>query len=735
MAEEQTTITSNGNYIGDLAKNLLINNKPLDETIYPGAVDMPLDNAWIKQSFLVSTDNSGKPMLSSEALFARQVSSAFLKYTDSSIGGNTYINSPPQYTPYADIRQPSLNYRTPVEGSELEAIGVSDEDYVSVDLKQVNSYGQGHYWSEAIDDNAQVIHMRFGVPSFNSMSQFFTGFYDSGMATAARTARLSDDLVNKFLAGTGTLIGLAIAPLFIVPMAFTLIAKTARFLANTPATKFYYSKPAMPIYWTAVTNMVNQIAVNAGLINTIDTRQAQVAMKGYEDPVFAGTGMIGQMGVVSHYLPKEVLSRDGKTIDVKKIACRAKMLEVKFFDALTSVLENADPEARFDDKLREALRLTRNNINFDLNHRGLEDYLQKHYESSVFGRAPAASSTADKTTGGPSTNGSDEMDFRAALDRDTESGNFLEDITGYVKEVVDYTVANLADGSDWVSFRVDSTGPVSESFSNSVTTSSIADKINSMSATSRDIRFSVADGNILPGMGAIIDGAKAVVGGVADVLNIDGIAALAGSAFVDIPKHWESSQANLPRSNYSFTLVSPYGNPVSILLNIWIPLSMILAGALPLATGAQSHTSPFLCELYDRGRQMTRLGMIDSLSITRGVSHRGFNSNGHALSIEVNFTVLDLSSVMAMPVMPGFSPLHPFRGIADTDNSFTDYLLTIAGTQLADAIYRFPILRYQLNKRIEDYKSMLSAANMGQSIASLPGVNLLQAVMRGTSMK
>ena len=736
---ETSTVTSNGNLLAQLAGELLRTAPPADEIGIAGAVDMPLDSSWVKQSFLVTTDQDDQPLLSKDAFYARRANTAMLKYTDSSIGGNTYINPLPQFTRYADIRRPGLNYRTVLSAEEDVADGVYDDFYVSVGMSRDPNYGQGEYWSEAFDDNAQIIHMRFGVPTFNSMLQFFTGFYDSGMATAARTARLSDSFVNRFLAGTGTVIGLAIAPLFIVPMAFTMIAHTARFLSNSPATKFYYLKPAMPIYWTAVTNIVNQIAVNAGLVNSIDTRQSASVMKGYSDPAFDGTGTIGQMGVIANYLPKDVLSSDGKTLDVKKIACRAKIMEMKWYSILSAAINNADPESsRFDETIRQALKSARGSLRSDLSssNRGLEDMLTDHFKSQEMGRAASAPSTKDGLPEGlrPEPAGSSEMEFRANVARDKETNSITEDMRSRVEEIGKYFLANLADGSDWVSFRVDSTGPVQESFSNNTTASGIANTINSMSAKSRDIRFNLADGNLIPGMGAVIEGVQAIVGGIADIVNVDGIAALAGSAFVDIPEHWESSSANLPSQTYTTTLISPYGNPVSQLMHLWIPLAMLLAGALPLATGAQSHTSPFLCELYDRGRQMTRLGIVTNLSISRGTSHRGFNDQGHALAIEVSFTVKDLSTVMSMPVMPGFSPLHPFRGIADPDNAFTDYMLTLAGVQLADVIYRFPILKYQINKRISDYKSMLSPSNIGQSLASLPGVNLLSAATRGVSM-
>jgi hypothetical protein len=133
--------------------------------------------------------------------------------------------------------------------------------------------------------------------------------------------------------------------------------------------------------------------------------------------------------------------------------------------------------------------------------------------------------------------------------------------------------------------------------------------------------------------------------------------------------------------------VSPYGNPISQLLNLYIPLSMLLAGALPLATGKQSYTSPFLCQLFDKGRCQTRLGIIDSLSITRGTGNLGFDNEGHAMAIDITFTVKDLSSIMYMPIAEGFS-LNPLNGIFDDDTVFSDYMAVISGMSLNDQTYR-----------------------------------------------
>lgn len=80
--------------------------------------------------------------------------------------------------------------------------------------------------------------------------------------------------------------------------------------------------------------------------------------------------------------------------------------------------------------------------------------------------------------------------------------------------------------------------------------------------------------------------AGAVASGVGDVLSgalsedsfgmSDALSSILSGTYVDIPKHWQSSDVSLAKANYSMTLISPYGNPYSLLHNIYIPLAMCL---------------------------------------------------------------------------------------------------------------------------------------------------------------
>ena len=152
---------------------------------------------------------------------------------------------------------------------------------------------------------------------------------------------------------------------------------------------------------------------------------------------------------------------------------------------------------------------------------------------------------------------------------------------------------------------------------------------------------------------------------------------------------------------------------MSMFQNIYVPLAMLLAGALPLSTGKQSYTSPFLVEVHSKGRISCRLGLIESMSITRGVGNLAWTDNDEPLGIDVSFTIADLSTIMHMPINPGQSTLQNIAEGAgswsnrcfiwrcgwrrvlsalaftdsrnfDEDNTFTDYMSVLGSLGIDD---------------------------------------------------
>lgn len=632
------------------------------------------DKDWIRQAFLVD-----KSDLDTIPTIYRDFHSAMIKFVDGTPGGNICINPLPQPTLYAD---------PPPNGGFSLRIG---------------SDGIGSLYSEAFDDNKQVIHMRFGVPAYNSLTTWFGGFYNIKAGKLARTGR-ADDAFYYLGRVAGYVVSLVAWPL----LAASLIYKMGRYFLGKPSSKFYYLKPAMPMYWSAVQNIVNHIAVNSGFTLSNQGKdesgqptQPQFAEK-YDRTYFP------QAESKLHAAFPDIVSERGY-IDVFNIASKAQRL-ANYQDKLLESLEQKAAYGNMED-LKERIKnvyLTKLN----LNNLGAEDSDYRSYIKRWL----------NSTAGQPSDTDTDQL----TTDKDptySVNGN------GTSASFFDFLNSEFNDGGAFASFRVNYTGAVSESFSNDFGESEYGQKINSMVSEARSKVIDLAGGNIVGGaVGDVINttvgAVKDFISGAAESLSLQGLAVMGGAAFADLPKHWVSSNANFPKSSYSMDLVSYSGDPASQLVHIYIPLAMILAGALPLSTGKQSHTSPFLCEYYDKGRCQSRLGMISSISIERGgTGNIGFNRYAKALGIRVTFEIEDMSSIMAMPITEGFSAIESlgsmlaqsmgvseevssaltsFRSAFDDDTFFSDYMSILGSVSLKSQIYKYAKLRRRL--AINTYK-------------------------------
>lgn len=596
------------------------------------------------------------------------------------------------------------------------------------------SKGTGRFYYEQITENSQLINMRFGVPKFNSLRSFFGGFYNSAAGQLARTGRATSIFYDLGRAA-GMIVGLVFWPL----MVGAFIGQAINWALNKPSSKYYYLKPAMPQYWNAVQTMVNQIAVNRGITPR---------MGGSDKPEQRFGGPYDftpdMLSVLNDKFP-ELFNKDG-LLDIFAVATRAQRLATKRYKQQKAVMDNLQSTdiASVIQGLQDDKTLVDPGASFDA--------YKARWFASLNSQPKTASGSTDSTT--------ENIDNSTAAN--AGFGSFLE--------------GELNDGGAFVTFRVNNTGPVSESFSSSVGESEIAQKINSMSSSSRSTNFNFANGNIGGEfLQSITSSITDVVSGVGASLSLSGLATLSGAAFVDIPKSWQSSAANLPHANYTIHLGGPYGNPISQLIDIYMPLCMLLAAALPQSTGPQSYTSPLLLELYDQGRCQTRLGMIDSLSVTRGVGNLGFNNEGAYMAVEVNFSIVDMSSVLHMPIAEGLNmnglqaganigavagavaagPVGAAAGTVaggtigaavdavdavattigsffDDETVFTDYMAVLGSMNLPDQIYFWRRLKVKLTQASANLKTFFSAAHYASYAGDTMPARLISAIYKGT---
>lgn len=643
-------------------------------------MDNILDDSWVKSAFLLPSDAI---IGGNEAVVNRIYSTSMQKATDTTLGGNFVINPLPQFTRYADLKH-NVYTSSHARGKTVLVPDVSRNNQTN----STSSNGMGRTYSEKIDDNMQVVHFRMGFPKFNSMTSFYANYYSIPAASLARTGRAP----GFFYTLGWTLGSIATIPM----MPFILAGKAINFFLNRPASKYYYLKPSMLPYWQAVSSMVNGVAANMGIIprpfyegaKALHSKDEQVDRTDVEN--------------YARLIPS-IYRKDGG-LDVFAIANRGQRLVNNRHKLLNNELQGltskeavkaAFKKRLYGEDLGEVFNSVRNSSDTTL-----QAYVDLWRNNEMLGKMEVSEALENKEV--------------------AEKEGRLED--GYIARAKDAFLSEARMGSEFLTLRVDHTGTQSESFNNSAKEASIGQQINSISASARETRFSMFDGN-LEGtgiIGASYDALKDFMAGATQGIGIQGLAQLAGSAYVDIPKVWESSSCDFNKLSLNIPLRSPYGDPVSRLQNLILPLCCIFAMSVPLATGKQSHTAPFLIEYFAQGRAHSRLAMVDSLTITRGVGDVGWNNVGGFLGVDIQLGLLDLTNAINMPLNPAFefsdrviqaagygigkgvSFLAPsdvdtakigeqaasalLGSTYDDDNSYTDYLAILAGIPLEQEI-------------------------------------------------
>ena len=641
------------------------------------------NSEWVRQSFMIThgVTLEGTPDTDEVRLRTRFFTTASFKFTDTTIGGNLVINPHPQFTRSADIRIPSM-----YSGSK----------------------GMGRAYSEYIDDNKRTITMNFGVPQFNSLSTFFSTFYDPQASSLARTGRSTSApyVIGRLV---GYIIAFVAWPLVLLSMAGALF----KWAVKKPTSKFYFLKPTMPLYWNAVTGICNQLAVNTGLVNLA---AGEAYPSGMDDRDVLSKSEMDELNMLMG--PEILDSFDPGTgsangINIYGLATKAQRQARRAYMSIKKYYGSngvEGPNASTASVVNNALNLIKQSVDSSKSP-------TVTYENYITSWLGAGGSSAKSPA--PNSTSNNVSDFNA----DPFSESLLRS-KGQETTWTEFLLAELNDGAQYVSFRVENAGSTSESFSTQVGESELANKLNSMSGQARSARNDLAQGNISDGLigsavGSILQGASNALSGVADSMGLAGLAILGGTAFVDIPKNWQSSASRMPSMSYTIKLRSAYGNRYSRFVNLYIPLAMILAGSLPLSTGRHSYTSPFICTLFDRGRAQTRLGIIESLNITRGTSNVPFNQIGEAMGIDITFTVIDLSTVLHLPISQGFD----FRSVVysfDDESMWSDYMAVLGALSLNEQIYtgeRFKLALTRVMKNLDSFASIQHATNWaGDSI-------------------
>jgi len=510
---------------------------------------------------------------------------------DTSLGGSEVINPYPQVHEDDDIIAP------------INRIGGR------YDL------GMGRNYYESIYSKQAVMYLTFGTPQFTNLKSFFLNNIDSQLAKLMNTGEFST--ITKISRLVGTVIGTVVAlPLLPIQWFSKLFSAW-----NSPVTKFYDFKAAMPLYYRIVNSILAHLAVNMGITQISENITQQQLL----DPSQGGstnvkTGGYQPLNSSNHLTQSGVSVSDVINdfgMDVLKILSKKDI-----YDGLVS---------------KDSIRY-------------LDDYIDelKNHEFK-----------------GP-------------------QGAWSKFVSGFEKQ--------MTWSMSFIGIKIEKSVDSSESLSNQTGEPEIAQMVNSKIASARNKVINLAYGNITgstaeAGIRTVLGSVKDVLtGALSSVTSIFGISDPAGAlstfmgtGYFDFPEVYQSSSFN---KSYNFTmkLMSLYGNPLSIFY-MYFPVAFMLSGAFPRAIGKTAYTSPFVLRAYARGKYAIPLGIIDSITITRGSDEFGWSYDHLPLSINITFSIKDLSPIMYVALSSDW-----FRSIFGNNSSFQEYMLTLSGVGLADRI-------------------------------------------------
>lgn len=667
-----------------------------------------IDTDWLSCRFMVADKE-----LDELDAANRYYTTTQLKFTDTSLGGNIGINPRPQFTRYCDVR----------------GLGRQDRPRTTVGFDGVG-LGMGRFYSESLDDNYQTIFMEFGVPRFNNLIDFFTRAIDYEDSTIANTGRVPTGYKLGRFVGSGVM--LAAFP--VITLAIWSVKLVNRLAFGFKSFDYYYMEPTMHTYWGAVNSIATMMSTEMGILipelMNDGTKADHIGI-----PVRINQDDLNEMRKLFPNLISE-----NNYIDVFAIANRSQVIAnaqalkdkelyeedpsgafdfIGYVKKRNSVTEKDSPGSGLIATLNDSLMFSK--------------YLKRiTSDTGLFGdkseEAAKAESTAGTATntGTTPTNGSPDMTPNNFTKEEggTYKATDKDSSKKYLDRMVDNIDASVRGGGMYAAFYVDYTGSVSESFSSSVGEIETGEKLKSMASGARNLKFNLGAGNISDTVTKLVGGLKDVAAGALDGITYglsSVIQTATGNGYIDIPKRWLDSDMSLPSITYTMELRSQYGNVISQMQNIYIPLAMILAGGLPQAAGMASYTSPFLCSLFCKGVQNIKLGMITSINITRGTSNLGFNKSKRALAIDVSFTVTDFSTRVTAPVS---ASMFEAFGVALNDASaLGNYISVLGSRDLLTSKYTVPKIKLRASRLLMSKDQMISPAAFGLRVGeSLNGI-------------
>lgn len=593
---------------------------------------------------------------------------------DTSLGGNDALNCYWSYNEDDDIVHPQTAFNRDI-----------------ADNHAVNLIGMGRVYAENIQRYQQILWMNFGIPSYKGAITSLFG----GSATKARLINRGNTLASKVGYLTGTIIKIA----FVFPLLPLYGILALADLFNTyPVTKYFEHRTAMPMYYKFCNVLIGHMAVNLGLYRAADTMLEKLTGQKIENKKQDNSNI-----------------PPGGTIFEKAHAGVPEILK-NGPDMLAIMYRKSLKNRQYDELIRERLKDDKLFRNTDAT---LIEYMKKTQRGSKDGKDAAELYRAldvakHNYAVEQSREGSTEDSLKPFAEQVRAAQNAIDE---YDKQMYEqsrglngFSLGGLFNAGNWdnlfgmmmgtalqsidfIGFKVEKSTSVSESVSNSTEPLEIAGTINGLASQGRSKKDSMIgmllSGNSgVPILDQVAQFVQGLFGTLADTVGMGNMVnVLTGNGFADIPERWSSS--SFSRSyNVEIQLRARYGDPVSWLQSVGIPLAAILAGGMPRGIGDSMYTSPFLVRCYCKGMFSIPTGIIESISMTRGDAEYGWTLSRLPLAINIQLGIKDLSPILYIGMDN------------DMNTSMDEYMSTLTGLGLYERAFRFPQILRRINRAL-----------------------------------
>lgn len=277
-----------------------------------------------------------------------------------------------------------------------------------------------------------------------------------------------------------------------------------------------------------------------------------------------------------------------------------------------------------------------------------------------------------------------------------------------------------------VPYAISNTVSVSESFDNSTGQHPLVDRYNQQfeqanqarlvgSANAQLAAAEAMDGNISTTGSDLLKFGKGLVKDAAsDFFSSRGWSGEAGMVMTGagryvLPEIWNDSSFSRSYS-VNFKFRSPYGSKLSIFENTFVPLIFLMAMAIPRKVAIQSYTNPFYVKSYCKGLFSIELGMITSLSISRGEEKNDRTNEQLFRSVNVTVNVKDMLACIPMGLDGGI-----FGISKSANNGMFNYMANLAGIDFVERANLYHRANVAIQSTRNGYYDMLTKLKIGVS--------------------